>query len=124
MSSVSTPGVLVTMMPRALAVATSILSTPAPKLAISLSRSPARDRRRLSMRSVMVGTSTSAWFMASTSSSAVKGLSVTFSWVSNSSHIRVSTGSGSLRVTMTLSLRADMSGSKSLPQMGVTQAGV
>ena len=36
-SSVSTPGVLVTVMPRWSAVATSILSTPLPKLAISLS---------------------------------------------------------------------------------------
>ena len=36
-SSVSTPGVLVTVMPRCSAVATSILSTPLPKLAISLS---------------------------------------------------------------------------------------
>ena len=40
-SSVSTPGVLVTVMPRCSAVATSILSTPLPKLAISLSCSPA-----------------------------------------------------------------------------------
>ena len=40
-SSVSTPGVLVTVMPRCTAVATSILSTPLPKLAISLSCSPA-----------------------------------------------------------------------------------
>ena len=39
-SSVSTPGVLVTVMPRWSAVATSILSTPLPKLAISFSRSP------------------------------------------------------------------------------------
>ena len=35
-SSVSTPGVLVTVMPRATAAATSMLSTPLPKLAISL----------------------------------------------------------------------------------------
>ena len=40
-SSVSTPGVLVTVMPRCSAVATSIWSTPLPKLAISFSRSPA-----------------------------------------------------------------------------------
>ena len=58
-SSVRTPGVLVTMMPRWLAVATSMLSTPAPKLAISFSRSPARDSSRESRRSVMVGTRTS-----------------------------------------------------------------
>ena len=59
-SSVSTPGVLVTMMPRALAVATSILSTPAPKLAISFRPGPARDNTLESSRSVMVGTRTSA----------------------------------------------------------------
>ena len=35
-SSVRTPGVLVTVMPRATAVSTSILSTPVPKLAINL----------------------------------------------------------------------------------------
>ena len=36
-SSVSTPGVLVTVMPRRSAEVTSILSTPVPKLAISFS---------------------------------------------------------------------------------------
>ena len=45
-SSVSTPGVLVTVMPRCTAVATSILSTPLPKLAISLSCSPALRQHR------------------------------------------------------------------------------
>ena len=40
-SSVSTPGVLVTMMPRLRAVSRSMLSTPVPKLAISLSCGPA-----------------------------------------------------------------------------------
>ncbi len=39
-SSVRTPGVLVTVMPRCSAVVTSILSTPLPKLAISFSLSP------------------------------------------------------------------------------------
>ena len=39
-SSVSTPGVLVTVMPRCSAVSTSMLSTPLPKLAISFSCSP------------------------------------------------------------------------------------
>jgi hypothetical protein len=53
-----------------------IVDAIAPKLAISLSRSPDRDRRRESMRSVIVGTSTSARLMASTNSSAVNGLSV------------------------------------------------
>ena len=42
-SSVSTPGVLVTMMPRLRAVSRSILSTPVPKLAISLKCGPAWD---------------------------------------------------------------------------------
>ena len=107
-SSVRTPGVLVTMKPRWLAVATSMLSTPAPKLAISFSRSPARDSRRESSRSVMVGTSTSQRPMASTSSSAVIGRSSTLSSVSKSSRIRVSTGSGSLRVTMTFGFLAAM----------------
>ena len=40
-SSVRTPGVLVTVMPCSTALATSILSTPLPKFAISLSWSPA-----------------------------------------------------------------------------------
>ena len=40
-SSVSTFGVLVTVMPRFTAASTSMLSTPLPKLAISFSRSPA-----------------------------------------------------------------------------------
>ena len=59
-SSVSTPGVLVTVMPRSTAAATSILSTPLPKFAISLSCSPALPSTASSMRSVTVGTSTSA----------------------------------------------------------------
>ena len=67
-SSVRTPGVLVTVMPRSTAAATSILSTPLPKFAISLSRSPALPSTASSMRSVTVGTSTSAVFTASTSS--------------------------------------------------------
>ena len=53
------------------------------------------------MRSVTVGTSTSAAFTASTSSAELSGLSSTFSRVSNSSIIRVSIASGSLRVTIT-----------------------
>ncbi len=67
-SSVRTPGVLVTVMPRLSAVATSILSTPLPKLAISLSLSPALASTDASMRSVTVGTSTSALFTVSASS--------------------------------------------------------
>ena len=59
-SSVSTPGVLVTMMPRSRAVSRSMLSTPLPKLAISLSCGPAWEISARSMRSVTVGTSTCA----------------------------------------------------------------
>ena len=64
-SSVSTPGVLVTVMPRWSALATSILSTPLPKFAISLSFSPDWLSTAASIRSVTVGTSTSATFTAS-----------------------------------------------------------
>ena len=59
-SSVRTPGVLVTVMPRWVAVATSMLSTPAPKLAISFRFGPARLRSRPSILSVTVDTRTSA----------------------------------------------------------------
>ena len=59
-SCVSTPGVLVTVMPRLEAAATSILSTPLPKLAMSLSWRPACSISAASIRSVTVGTSTSA----------------------------------------------------------------
>ena len=100
-SSVSTPGVLVTAMPLSVAAATSILSTPVPKLAISLRFAPALAISLASMRSVMVGTSTSALAIASASCAAVMGASSTFSRASNSSRMRVSTASGSLRVTMT-----------------------
>src|SRR5580700_7253930 len=100
-SSVSTPGVLVTVMPRWRAVSRSIWSTPVPNEAMSLRRGPACDSTRLSMRSVTVGTSTSAAFMASTSSAELSGLSTAFSRVSNSSISRVSIASGSFRVTIT-----------------------
>ena len=100
-SSVSTPGVLVTVMPRASAVATSILSTPLPKLAMSLRFAPACDSTAESMRSVTVGTSTSADLTASTSSACESGRSSTFSRASNSSRMRVSTLSGKRLVTMT-----------------------
>ncbi len=104
-SSVSTPGVLVTVMPRESAVSTSMLSTPLPKLAISFSWSPACSSTALSMRSVTVGTSTSAVFTASISSARPIGSSAVLSLVLNSSIIRVSTTSGSLRVTTTRGLR-------------------
>src|SRR5262249_40174455 len=100
-SSVRTPGVLVTVMPRWSAVATSILSTPLPKLAISLSRSPVWLSTEASMRSVTVGTSTSAVLTASASSDWVIGLSSILSLASNNSRMRVSTRSGNLRVTIT-----------------------
>ena len=100
-SSVSTPGVLVTVMPRCTAVATSILSTPLPKLAISLSCSPALPSTAASMRSVTVGTSTSALFTASASWAWVIGLSSGLRRASKSSRMRSSTLSGSLRVTTT-----------------------
>ena len=107
-SSVSTPGVLVTAMPAALAAATSIWSTPAPKLAISFSRSPALAISAASILSVIVGASTSQRPSASISAFRLIGSSVTLSSVSNSSRMRVSTESGSLRVTMTFGLRAAM----------------
>ena len=100
-SSVSTPGVLVTVMPRWRAVSRSIWSTPVPNEAISLSRGPACDNTRLSMRSVTVGTSTSAVLTASTSSAKASGLSSALRRVSNSSISRVSMASGSFRVTIT-----------------------
>ena len=59
-SSVSTPGVLVTVMPRVSAACTSMLSTPLPKLAISLRFGPGLGEHGASISSVTVGTSTSA----------------------------------------------------------------
>jgi hypothetical protein len=100
-SSVSTPGVLVTVMPRATAAATSMLSTPLPKLAISLSLLPASLSTAPSIRSVTVGTSTSAERIASASCAWLIGWSSSLRRASKSSRMRVSTRSGSLRVTMT-----------------------
>jgi len=120
-SSVRTPGVLVTVMPRCSAVVTSILSTPLPKLAISLSFSPDWLNTAASMRSVTVGTSTSATLAASESSAWLIGVSLRLSLVSNNSHMRVSTLSGSLRVT-TISgfFRFDIRNGLSVPRnMGV-----
>jgi len=107
-SSVRTAGVLVTVMPRASALATSIWSMPLEKEAISRRFSPAWERRALSMRSVTVGTSTSATFTASTSAAESMGMSSTFRRASNSSRMRVSTLSGSFRVTTTSGLRRAM----------------
>ena len=100
-SSVSTPGVLVTVMPRDSADWTSILSTPLPKLAISLRFSPAWASKEASILSVTLGTRTSAVRTASISSAGPSGASVTLRRASKSSRIRVSTTSGSLRVTTT-----------------------
>ncbi len=61
-SSVSTPGVFVTVMARLRAVSRSTLSTPVPKLAIRRSCGPAWEITARSIRSVTVGTSTSATF--------------------------------------------------------------
>jgi hypothetical protein len=101
-SSVSTPGVLVTMMLRFRAVSRSILSTPVPNWAISLRSDPAWLSTPRSMRSVTVGTSTLAVFTASISSSRENGLSSRLSRASKSSRSLVSTTSGSLRVTITI----------------------
>jgi hypothetical protein len=100
-SSVSTPGVLVTTMPRCLATARSMWSTPVPNEAISFSFGPAWLSTRLSIRSVTVGTNTSAAFTASTIWAAVSGVSSALRRVSNSSMSRVSIASGSFRVTIT-----------------------
>ena len=100
-SSVSTPGVLVTVMPRSMAAPMAMLSTPLPKLAMSLRLGPASRMRSASSRSVTVGTSTSAVCIASVSWARVIATSSMFRRVSNSSHIRVSMRSGSRRVTMT-----------------------
>src|SRR6516165_2302039 len=105
-SSVRTPGVLVTMMPRTRAVSRSMLSTPVPKLAISFSCGPAWDKSERSILSVTVGTNTSAVLTAWPSSPWLMGLSPTLSRASKSSHMRVSTASGSLRVTLTIGLFA------------------
>src|SRR3954471_3829911 len=78
-----------------------MLSTPLPKFAISRSFSPDCPSSAESIRSVTVGTSTSAIFTASASCAWLIGLSSRLSRVSNSSHIRVSTVSGNLRVTTT-----------------------
>jgi hypothetical protein len=96
-SSVSTFGVLVTVMPLRAAASTSMWSVPLEKLAISFSCGPACSISAASIRSVTVGTSTSARFIAATSSGCVAASSM-LSSASNSSRMRVSTASGSLRV--------------------------
>ena len=58
----------------------------------------------MSIRSVMVGTNTSASASPAASSAAVRGRSSGLKVVSNSAAIRASTGAGSLRVTKTVGL--------------------
>ena len=101
-SSVSTPGVLVTIKPFTRAASRSMLSTPLPKLAMRRSPGPASAIREASIRSVTVGTSTSAVLTAATRSARLIGLSSTLSRASNNSRMRVSTTSGSRRVTITI----------------------
>ena len=103
-SSVRTPGVLVTVMPRCRALARSIWSTPVPKDAMRRRFSPAWARMAASIRSVTVGTSTSAAFTASTSCAWLIGASSRLRRTLNNSAMRVSIASGSFRVTMTSGL--------------------
>ena len=108
-SSVMTPGVLVTVIPRRSALVTSMWSTPLPKLAMSFICSPAWAIMAALMWSVMVGTRTSASRIASTISACDSGLSSRLRRASNSSRMRVSTSSGSRRVTTTRGLFLVMS---------------
>src|ERR1035437_8789101 len=121
-SSVRTFGVLVTVMPRASAAATSILSTPLPKLAISFNLQSGCLRISSVISSVTVGTSTSAERTASAICSGVKGVSSRLSRASNSSRMRVSIESGSLRVTTTRGFfLTDMSCSREIVQTSLTR---
>ncbi len=100
-SSVKTPGVLVTTIRRARAAAMSMWSVPAPKLAIMPSRSPACAIIAVSMVSVTVGTSTSQSRIAASSWVRVIGVSSRLKTASNNSAMRASTAGSSLRVMMT-----------------------
>ena len=104
-SSVSTPGVLVTVMPRWSATPMSMWSTPLPKLAIRRRFGPAWASSEASISSVTVGTSTSASCRACARAPPVSGVSSWLRRASNSSRIRVSTTSGRRRVTTTSGLR-------------------
>ena len=101
-SSVKTRGVLVTMMLSLFAAARSMLSTPLPKLAMSLNSGFARARTLALMRSVTVGTRTCADSTAAPRPSWEKGSSVWLSLVSNIAVKRASMSSGSFRVTITV----------------------
>jgi hypothetical protein len=103
-SAVRTPGVLVTVMPRASAAGTSMLSKPLPKLAISFRFGPASAMIEASISSVTVGTNTSALFTASMRSCGCKGRSSRLRRASKSSRMRVSIASGRRRVTTTSGL--------------------
>ena len=107
-SSVRTPGVFVTAIPRFFASSRSMWSTPVPKDAISLSCGPAAASIALSIMSVTVGTRTWACPAAAASSAGPSGRSSRLRRASNSSIIRVSIASGSLRVTMTSGRRCGM----------------
>ncbi len=121
-SSVRTFGVLVTVMPRAWAAITSILSTPLPKLAISFSLQSGCLSSSSLMISVTVGTRISAERTASPICSCVNGLSSRLSCASNSSRMRVSIESGSLRVTTTRGFfLTDMSCSREAVQTSLTR---
>ena len=105
-SSVKTVGVLVTVMARLCAASRSILSTPAPKLAINFSRRLGKPSSSSSIRSATVGTKTSAISIAFASSSLHIGVSSSLRRASNNSIIRASMTSGSFRVTTTRGLFA------------------
>jgi hypothetical protein len=106
-SSVSTPGVLVTMMPGVGGGHVDVVDAGA-EVGDQL-QLLARLRDQLGVDLVGDGRAQHvARPTASISCSRLIGSSVRFSSVSNSSRIRVSTGSGSLRVTMTFGLRAAM----------------
>src|SRR6516164_5983887 len=121
-SSVRTFGVLVTVIPRACAAVTSMLSTPLPKLAIILSLQSGSLITSSVISSVTVGTRISAERAASTICSGVIGVSSRLSLASNSSRMRVSIESGNLRVTTTRGFfLTDMSCSHEAVQTSLTR---
>ncbi len=121
-SSVRTFGVLVTVMPRAWAATTSILSTPLPKLAINFTLHSGSLRSSSVISSVTVGTRISADRTASAICPTVIGVSSRLSRASNNSRMRVSVESGSLRVTTTRGFfLTDMSCSHEVVQTSLTR---
>jgi hypothetical protein len=100
-SSVSTPGVLVTVMPRWRAVSRSIWSTPGAERGDQL-QARSGLRQHAAVDAVGHGGHQHVGrFTASTSWAELSGLSSALSRVSNSSISRVSIASGSFRVTIT-----------------------